>query len=55
MEHPKELLERHGLQPKQSLGQNFLFDDNILARIVEAAAEVRPQDVCWKSAPAWAR
>lgn len=43
MEHPKELLERHGLQPKQSLGQNFLFDDNILARIV-AAAEVGPED-----------
>jgi 16S rRNA (adenine1518-N6/adenine1519-N6)-dimethyltransferase len=43
MEHPKELLARHGLQPKQSLGQNFLFDDNILARIVEAA-EVGPED-----------
>lgn len=43
MEHPKELLARYGLQPKQSLGQNFLFDDNILARIVEAA-EVGPAD-----------
>jgi 16S rRNA (adenine1518-N6/adenine1519-N6)-dimethyltransferase len=43
MEHPKQLLDRHGLQPKQSLGQNFLFDDNILARIVEAA-EVGPAD-----------
>lgn len=43
MEHPRELLARHGLQPKQSLGQNFLFDDNILARIVEAA-EVGPED-----------
>jgi 16S rRNA (adenine1518-N6/adenine1519-N6)-dimethyltransferase len=43
MEHPKQLLERHGLQPKQSLGQNFLFDDNILARIVDAAA-VGPDD-----------
>lgn len=43
MEHPKQLLDRHGLQPKQSLGQNFLFDDNILARIVEAA-EVGPDD-----------
>lgn len=43
MAHPKDLLERHGLQPKQSLGQNFLFDDNILARIVEAA-EVAPED-----------
>ena len=43
MEHPRELLERHGLQPKQSLGQNFLFDDNILTRIV-AAAEIGPED-----------
>ncbi|MDT8306905.1 MAG: 16S rRNA (adenine(1518)-N(6)/adenine(1519)-N(6))-dimethyltransferase RsmA [Anaerolineae bacterium] len=43
MEHPKQLLDRHGLQPKQSLGQNFLFDDNILARIVETA-EVGPDD-----------
>jgi 16S rRNA (adenine1518-N6/adenine1519-N6)-dimethyltransferase len=43
MAHPKELLERNGLQPKQSLGQNFLFDDNILARIVEAA-EIAPED-----------
>lgn len=43
MAHPRELLARHGLQPKQSLGQNFLFDDNILARIVEAA-EVGPDD-----------
>lgn len=38
MEHPKQLLDRYGFQPKQSLGQNFLFDDNILARIVESAA-----------------
>jgi 16S rRNA (adenine1518-N6/adenine1519-N6)-dimethyltransferase len=43
MEHPKQLLERHGLHPKQSLGQNFLFDDSILARIVDAAA-VGPND-----------
>ncbi|MDX1663062.1 MAG: 16S rRNA (adenine(1518)-N(6)/adenine(1519)-N(6))-dimethyltransferase RsmA [Candidatus Promineifilaceae bacterium] len=37
MEHPKHILDRYGLDPKQSLGQNFLFDDNILSRIVEAA------------------
>lgn len=36
--HPKELLQRHQLQPKKSLGQNFLFDENVLRRIVEAAA-----------------
>lgn len=41
--HPKQLLQRHGLEPKKSLGQNFLFDEHILARIV-AAAEVTAID-----------
>jgi 16S rRNA (adenine1518-N6/adenine1519-N6)-dimethyltransferase len=41
--HPKKLLRRHGLEPKKSLGQNFLFDENVLARIV-AAAELNDQD-----------
>ena len=41
--HPKQLLQRHGLEPKKSLGQNFLFDEHILARIV-AAAEVTGTD-----------
>ncbi len=35
--HPKTLLAGYGLEPKKSLGQNFLFDENILARIVDAA------------------
>lgn len=35
--HPKERLTQYGIEPKQSLGQNFLFDDNILASIVAAA------------------
>jgi 16S rRNA (adenine1518-N6/adenine1519-N6)-dimethyltransferase len=38
MMHPKQLLTRYQLEPKKSLGQNFLFDENVLARIVEAAA-----------------
>ncbi|MEJ2747362.1 MAG: 16S rRNA (adenine(1518)-N(6)/adenine(1519)-N(6))-dimethyltransferase RsmA [Anaerolineae bacterium] len=41
--HPKHLLARHGLEPKKSLGQNFLFDEQILTRIV-AAAEVTGTD-----------
>jgi 16S rRNA (adenine1518-N6/adenine1519-N6)-dimethyltransferase len=41
--HPKQILQRHGLEPKKSLGQNFLFDEHILARIV-AAAEVTAVD-----------
>ena len=41
--HPKPLLASYNLQPKKSLGQNFLFDENVLARIVAAAA-LSPQD-----------
>ena len=32
--HPKALLDQYGLSPKQSLGQNFLSDEGLLARIV---------------------
>ncbi len=35
--HPKQLLDRYQLEPKKSLGQNFLFDENVLARVVDAA------------------
>ncbi len=42
-EHPKAILDRYGLQPKKSLGQNFLFDDQILAQIT-VAAELTPDD-----------
>lgn len=41
--HPKTLLERHGLHPKKSLGQNFIFDDNVLTAIV-ATAQLQPDD-----------
>jgi 16S rRNA (adenine1518-N6/adenine1519-N6)-dimethyltransferase len=41
--HPKERLAQLGIDPKKSLGQNFLFDDNILANIV-AAADLSPTD-----------
>jgi 16S rRNA (adenine1518-N6/adenine1519-N6)-dimethyltransferase len=43
LSHPKELLAAFGLEPKKSLGQNFLFDENVLARIVETA-EIQPTD-----------
>lgn len=43
MEHPKHVLAAYGLDPKKSLGQSFLYDDNILARIVDAA-EVAKED-----------
>lgn len=33
----KEIIARHGFSFKKSLGQNFLIDQNILSKIVEAA------------------
>jgi 16S rRNA (adenine1518-N6/adenine1519-N6)-dimethyltransferase len=36
-ESPIEMLRRLGLQPKKSWGQNFLGDETVLERIVEAA------------------
>ena len=41
--HPKTLLAGYGLEHKKSLGQNFLFDENVLLRIVDAAA-LQPDD-----------
>jgi 16S rRNA (adenine1518-N6/adenine1519-N6)-dimethyltransferase len=43
MSHPKKILQRYGLEPKKSLGQNFLFDENVLWRIVDAA-DIAPND-----------
>ena len=43
MQHPKQLLAAYGFDPKKSLGQNFLFDANVLGRIV-AAAHIQPAD-----------
>ena len=40
----RELLSRHGLSPKKSLGQNFLVDPRAQERIV-AAAEIQGCDV----------
>ena len=33
----REVIRRHGLTPKKSLGQNFLYDLNLTARIARAA------------------
>lgn len=43
MTHPKHILEKYNLTPKKSLGQNFINDDFVLARIA-AAAELTPTD-----------
>ncbi len=48
--HPRQILDRYGVSPKQSLGQNFLYDEELLARIV-AAAEVEPGDAVLEVGP----
>ncbi len=48
--HPKTLLDQYGLQPKKSLGQNFLFDEGVLARIA-ATADITPSDTVLEIGP----
>lgn len=36
LEHPKQILARHGLRPKKDWGQNFLGDEGLLADIAAA-------------------
>jgi len=43
--HPKQLLANYDLDPKKSLGQNFLFDENILAQLVSWADLTRDDQV----------
>lgn len=43
--HPKDVLAVHHLLPKKSLGQNFLFDEGILRRIVAAGAVTAADEV----------
>ncbi len=37
MTNPRQLLDAYAVQPKKSLGQNFLFDPNTLQKIVDCA------------------
>ena len=41
----REVIRRHGLRAKKSLGQNFLFDLNLTARIARAAGPLDGVDV----------
>lgn len=41
----REVIERHGLAAKKSLGQNFLFDLNLTRRIARAAAPTDGQTI----------
>ena len=42
-ESPREVLRRRGFATKHSLGQHFLFDEELLAQLVELAG-ITPQD-----------
>lgn len=48
--NPKTLLEQHALDPKKSLGQNFLHDPSALEKIV-ATAELQPNDTVLEIGP----
>lgn len=48
--HPRQILDRYGIAPKQSLGQNFLYDEGLLARIA-AAADLSPDDAVLEIGP----
>src|SRR5437763_10096029 len=41
----QELLARHGINPKRSLGQNFVIEPNTIRRIVELAGVQRDEVV----------
>lgn len=44
------MLDRHNLQPKKSLGQNFLHDPNTLEKIA-ASADLMPEDTVLEIGP----
>ncbi len=46
----RQLLREFGLQPKKSLGQNWLVDESVLSRIA-AAAELTQQDIVLEIGP----
>ena len=48
--NPRTLLETYGIDPKKSLGQNFLHDPNALQRIV-AAATLTPDSIVLEVGP----
>ncbi|MBN8593964.1 MAG: 16S rRNA (adenine(1518)-N(6)/adenine(1519)-N(6))-dimethyltransferase RsmA [Anaerolineae bacterium] len=48
--NPKELVEIYGVEPKKSLGQNFLHDPNALDKIV-ATAGITPEDAVLEVGP----
>jgi 16S rRNA (adenine1518-N6/adenine1519-N6)-dimethyltransferase len=50
MANPRHLLDHFGINPKKSLGQNFLHDPNALEKITRAA-EIAPEDTVLEIGP----
>lgn len=50
MSNPKALLDEHKIDPKRSLGQNFLHDPNMLEKVVETG-EVTKEDIVIEIGP----
>ncbi len=50
MTNPKHLMDSHELDPKKSLGQNFLHDPNALEKII-TTAELMPDDTVVEVGP----
>lgn len=48
--NPKQLMEHYGLDPKKSLGQNFMHDPNTIAKIV-ATADIQPDETALEIGP----
>jgi 16S rRNA (adenine1518-N6/adenine1519-N6)-dimethyltransferase len=48
--NPKQLLEHYGLDPKKSLGQNFMHDPNTIDKIV-SVAQVQPNEIILEIGP----
>ena len=50
MTNPRELMTAYGLNPKKSLGQNFMHDPNTIEKIV-TTAEIMPDDTVVEIGP----
>ena len=46
----KAILQKYGLRPRKSLGQNFLIDPHVLGKIIRAA-DIRPSDTVLEIGP----
>ncbi|KKS92104.1 MAG: Ribosomal RNA small subunit methyltransferase A [Parcubacteria group bacterium GW2011_GWC1_43_12] len=50
MANPRKILEKYNLSPNHLLGQNFLVDENILKKLIEAA-DLKKEDIVLEVGP----